>query len=76
VLGRAVKLDGESYTVVGVLPPGFGFLKSATLLPLRRMGASATRINTQVIARIKPELNGSKHKPRWPLCSRVTTAGT
>ena len=59
VLGRAVKLDGESYTVIGVLPSGFWFPeKRDAFLPLRpNGGVGDTGMNTQVIARIKPELN-------------------
>ena len=36
VIGRAIAIDGQSYTVVGVLPPGFSWLGSETelLLPL------------------------------------------
>jgi predicted permease len=59
VIGRAVTLDSESHTVVGVLPPGFWFPeKRDAFLPLRPNGGIGdTGLNTQVIARIKPELN-------------------
>jgi hypothetical protein len=34
VIGRALRVDGERFTVVGVLPPGFSFLSSKrSLLP-------------------------------------------
>lgn len=59
VLGRAVTLDAESYTVVGVLPSGFWFPeKRDAFLPLRPNGGLAdTGMNTQVIGRLKPALS-------------------
>ncbi len=52
VLNQTVKLDGASYTVAGVLPPGFWFPSPAdAFVPLlgRDMGT-----NTAVIGRLKP----------------------
>jgi len=59
IVDRAVTMNDAAYTVVGVLPVGFWFPeKRDAFLPLRpNGGVGDTGINTQVIARIKPELN-------------------
>lgn len=58
VLGRALTLDGESCTVVGVLPRAFWFPQAVdAFVPLRPTGGLAdTGSNTQVIGRLKPGL--------------------
>lgn len=55
VLGRAVRLDDTSYTVVGVLPAGFWMAEAAdALVPLRANGnLGDTGMNTRLIARLK-----------------------
>jgi predicted permease len=59
VLGRVIRLDDTSYTIVGVLPPGFWFPQSAdALVPLRPTGnLSDQGTNTQMIARLKAGLS-------------------
>src|SRR5712691_4046545 len=56
VLGRAVILDGESYTVVGVMPPGFGHPPRVELwAPLVLEGATATAPRfIRMIGRLRP----------------------
>ena len=59
VVGRPVRLDGESYTVLGIMPAGFNYPSGSELwLPLR---FSATDLSTQrgahyldVIGRLRP----------------------
>ena len=62
VIGRALRVDGERFTVVGVLPPGFSFLSSTRSLflplatdprergPERRHSGSSSHM----IARLRP----------------------
>ena len=58
VIGRAVTLDGESYTIVGVMPPGFGHPPRVELwAPLVLEGAEATAARPRflrMIARLRP----------------------
>lgn len=58
LINRAVKLDGESYTVVGVLPPSFELpekVQAFIPLPLEADGPSARRQHfLRVIGRLKP----------------------
>lgn len=58
IIGRAFDLDGEAYTVIGVLPPDFRFhLASDVWIPLGLYpGGSASRgsHNLNVIARLAP----------------------
>lgn len=56
VAGRAVTLDGDPYTVVGVLPRSFWFPQAIdAFVPLRPNGGLAdTGTNTRVMARLRP----------------------
>ncbi|MGH9430810.1 MAG: ADOP family duplicated permease [Terriglobia bacterium] len=54
IVGKSIKLDGEFYTVVGVMSAGFGFPNEAefwTPVPLTHDCSNAT---LQVVARLKP----------------------
>jgi putative ABC transport system permease protein len=68
VLGRAVTLDGVSYTIVGVLPPGFWFPQSAdAFLPLQPTGSLGDRgTNTRMIARLKPGIGQRQAEAEMP----------
>jgi putative ABC transport system permease protein len=58
LIGRQIQLSGESYTVVGVMPPGFQFTQGIELwAPLTLDPAVANRPtghNLSVIGRLKP----------------------
>ena len=58
VLGRRILVDGYAFEVIGVLPPGFGFMdqKFSLLLPFRADRAAVKLISfcCQGIARLKP----------------------
>src|SRR5579871_357174 len=56
ILGRSIRLDNDSYTVVAVLPQGFWFPTAAdAIVPLRPSGTVGdTGRNTYMIARLKP----------------------
>ena len=61
-IGRQVRLGGESYTVVGVLPSGFKFVEPVqALIPLRFTGTGADLgFNTSAIGRVKPGISLSQ----------------
>jgi putative ABC transport system permease protein len=42
MLGTPVRLNGQQYTVIGVMPPGFGFVCDASLGPAQRADAYTT----------------------------------
>jgi putative ABC transport system permease protein len=55
--GKTLKLNDESYSVVGVMPTGFGFPEVAELwtpLPLDAGSESRTNHSLDVLARLKP----------------------
>jgi putative ABC transport system permease protein len=53
MIGRVLKLGGQSRTVVGIMPPGFRFPGESDLwLP----HAFNARLNVSVIARLKPDV--------------------
>ena len=58
LINRAVQLDGESYTVIGVLPPNFELpekVQAFIPLPLEADGPSARRQHfLRVVGRLKP----------------------
>jgi putative ABC transport system permease protein len=57
ILGRTIRVNGVSYTVVGVMPPRFKFPEFAELwLPLAHFAYSAPRSarNYDVVARLRP----------------------
>jgi predicted permease len=62
VIGRTVLLDGESFTVVGVMPSGFGSIPSADLWTTIGQVASTigSGTNYEVIGRLKPGLTRAK----------------
>jgi len=62
ILGRQVRVDGQSKTIIGVLPPGFRFLSSKARLFLPHASSIRDRainrryndMNSLMIARLKP----------------------
>jgi putative ABC transport system permease protein len=60
IIGKAVTLNGEMWTVVGVMPAGFGFPQSVDLWVPAMVRSTARTKRAQhylgVIARLKPEL--------------------
>jgi predicted permease len=58
LLGQSIRLNDESYTVIGIMPPAFSFPRNADLwtpLQLQFDPASRDRVNTfDVIGRLKP----------------------
>ncbi len=53
-VGRSIKLDGEFYTVIGVMPAGFGFPNEADVWTPLRLASDAHNATLQVVARLKP----------------------
>ena len=47
ILGTDVRLNGQPYTVIGVMPPGFTFLRNASLGPPQR-GDAFTTLNVNL----------------------------
>jgi len=53
VVGRAIRLDGECYTVVGVMPAGFGFPNETDVWTPLTLSLDAHNATLQVVARLK-----------------------
>ncbi|HEX6464885.1 MAG TPA: ADOP family duplicated permease, partial [Vicinamibacterales bacterium] len=78
VLGRTLTLDGESYTVVGVMPPSFTNASwAATAQPLfvptaftAQQRAVRDNHNNQVIARLKPGVDVAKAQAEMDAISK------
>src|SRR5205085_2821452 len=66
IIGQAINLDGRSYDIVGVMPPGFDLPEAAEVwvplqlkidaLPLTERAAT----NYDIIARLKPDVSVQK----------------
>src|SRR4029079_15296114 len=60
MIGRAITLDDESYTVIGVMPPGFAHpARTEMWTPLVREGAPASNARSRfvrMIGRLKPDV--------------------
>ncbi|MBI3665166.1 MAG: ABC transporter permease, partial [Acidobacteria bacterium] len=54
VIGRTVRLDGESFTVIGVMPAGFEFPNAAELWAPLTIGVTRDNAFLRVIGRLKP----------------------
>ncbi len=59
ILGRRLRLDGESYEVIGVMPEGFNHRQGQIFIPLQQPLDPATRGShfLSVFARLKPGLS-------------------
>jgi len=53
-VGRSIKLDGEFYTVIGVMPARFGFPNEADVWTPLTLASDARNATLQVVARLKP----------------------
>ena len=53
IVGRAIRVDGEAATIIGVMPVGFGFPFAAEVFVPRRLQPGEGE-DTQIAARLKP----------------------
>ncbi|HEV2298117.1 MAG TPA: ABC transporter permease [Candidatus Acidoferrales bacterium] len=72
IVGREITLDNQSYTVTGVLPPGFKFIEPADLFGSLHLGNSPVDqgMNTDVIGRLKAGLSLSQAQAQMPLLTQ------
>jgi predicted permease len=61
IVGRAIQLDGYSFTIVGVMPQGFGYPRRTQLWELYRLNPNQRQMREahflKVVARLKPEVS-------------------
>jgi len=78
-VGSRITLDGEVYTVVGVMPPGFAFPSNAELWTALAFDLSAPQFNPgnnflRVVGRLKPGVSVAAAQAQLATVSRDATA--
>src|ERR1700739_1679423 len=65
VVGKTIQLVHKTYTVIGVMPPHFGFLGPDVYLPLKLSGSATEQYGTFVKLRtgVKPEAAATELQP-------------
>jgi len=65
VVGKTIQLVHKSYSVIGVMPPHFGFLGPDVYLPLKMSGSTSEQYGTFIKLRtgVKPEAAATELEP-------------
>jgi putative ABC transport system permease protein len=65
IVGKTIQLVHKPYTVIGVMPPHFGFLGPDVYLPLKLSGAASEQYGTFIKLKpgVKPEAAASELEP-------------
>lgn len=65
IVGHQIVINGQSYVVTGILPPGFRFEQPADIFTSLHLGNNLGNqgLNTDVIARLKPGVSFSHAQP-------------
>jgi putative ABC transport system permease protein len=74
IVGRTIQLVHKTYTVIGVMPPHFGFLGPDVYLPLKLSGSVSEQYGTFVKLRagIKPEAAAAELQPYFQEFAKQT----
>ncbi|MGH9837907.1 MAG: ABC transporter permease [Blastocatellia bacterium] len=68
LLGKMIALSGQSYTVIGVMPPDFRFTSAADVFTPLSPGTSGNRgFNLQVLGRLKPGVTPAQARAEMKL---------
>ena len=74
VVGKTIQLVRKTYTVIGVMPPHFGFLGADVYLPLKLSGSPNEQYGTfvKVKAGVKPEVAVAELEPYFKQFAKQT----
>ena len=74
VVGKTIQLVRKTYTVIGVMPPHFGFLGADVYLPLKLAGSPNEQYGTfvKVKAGVKPEVAVAELEPYFKQFAKQT----
>ena len=74
VVGKTIQLVHKTYTVIGVMPPHFGFLGADVYLPLKLSGSASEQYGTfvKLKAGVKPEAAAAELQPYFQEFAKQT----
>ena len=64
-VGKSIKLDGEFYTVIGVMSAGFDFPNEADVWIPLTLASDAHNATLQIVARLKPGVSLERARRTW-----------
>jgi putative ABC transport system permease protein len=74
IVGKTIQLVHKTYTVIGVMPPHFGFMGPDVYIPLKMSGAANEQYGTMVKLRpgVKPEAAAAELQPYFQEFAKQT----
>ena len=74
IVGKTIQLVHKTYTVIGVMPPHFGFLGPDVYLPLKMSGAASEQYGTFIKLKpgVKPEAAAAELQPYFKEFAKQT----
>jgi putative ABC transport system permease protein len=74
IVGKTIQLVHKTYTVIGIMPPHFGFMGPDVYLPLKLSGAASEQYGTFIKLKpgIKPEASAAELEPYFKQFAKQT----
>ncbi|HET6208508.1 MAG TPA: ABC transporter permease [Terracidiphilus sp.] len=74
IVGKTIQLVHKTYTVIGVMPPHFGFMGPDVYIPLKMSGAANEQYGTMIKIRpgVKPEAAAAELQPYFQEFAKQT----
>jgi putative ABC transport system permease protein len=74
IVGKTIQLVHKTYTVIGVMPPHFGFMGPDVYIPLKMSGAANEQYGTMIKLRpgVKPEAAAAELQPYFQEFAKQT----
>ncbi|HEX4163979.1 MAG TPA: ADOP family duplicated permease, partial [Bryobacteraceae bacterium] len=75
IVGKTIQLVHKTYTVIGVMPPHFGFMGADVYMPLKLSGSATEQYGTfiKLKPRVKPDAAAAEIEPYFREFAKQTT---